>query len=88
MKTIGVHELEERISEILQLVQKTGEIVEVTSDGEVIASLVPTPRGDRPVEVPGGAIWTDFDRLVEELGVQWPEGVSAVDAVRDVRREL
>ncbi len=29
--------------------------------------------------------WDNFDRLVAELGVQWPEGVNAVDAVRDVR---
>jgi antitoxin (DNA-binding transcriptional repressor) of toxin-antitoxin stability system len=32
--------------------------------------------------------WTNFDRLVAELGIQWPEGVDAVKAVRDVRREL
>jgi hypothetical protein len=32
--------------------------------------------------------WANFDRLVTELGVHWPEDVSAVDAVRDVRREL
>jgi antitoxin (DNA-binding transcriptional repressor) of toxin-antitoxin stability system len=32
--------------------------------------------------------WNNFDRLVTELGVQWPEGVDAVDAVREVRREL
>jgi len=29
-----------------------------------------------------------FDRLVVELGIQWPEGVDAVEAVREVRREL
>ncbi len=33
-------------------------------------------------------VWANFDRLVTELGVHWPEDVSAVDAVRDVRREL
>jgi len=32
--------------------------------------------------------WANFDRLVAELGIQWPGGVNAVDAVRDVRREL
>ena len=32
--------------------------------------------------------WANFDRLVAELGIQWPEGINAVDAVRDVRREL
>ena len=32
--------------------------------------------------------WANFDRLVEELGIQWPEGVDAVEAVREIRREL
>lgn len=30
----------------------------------------------------------NFDRLVAELGIQWPEGVDAVEAVREIRREL
>ncbi len=33
-------------------------------------------------------VWANFDRLVAKLGVHWPEGVSAIDAIRDVRRKL
>lgn len=88
MKTLGVRELKERISEMLHLVQEKGEIIEVTNRGEVVALLVPAHKPQQPAEQPGGAIWTNFDRLADEIGVRWPEGVSAVDAVRDVRREL
>ncbi len=92
MKTLGVRELKERISEILHQIQETGETIQVTRRGEIIALLMPVRRAEHrlqpPGEQPGGAIWTDFDRLAAELGVHWPEGVSAVDAVRDVRREL
>lgn len=34
------------------------------------------------------AWWAEHDRLVEEIGAHWPEGVSAVDAIREQRREL
>ena len=37
MKTPGVRELKERISDILYMVQEEGETVEVTNRGEVIA---------------------------------------------------
>lgn len=88
MKTVGVRELEENIDEVLEQMRETGEVVAVARDGEIIAHLVPAPKLQPPLERPSGGIWTDFDRLVAEIGVHWPEGVSAVDAVRDVRREL
>jgi len=88
MKTLEVGELKERISEMLHLVQEKGEIIEVTNRGEVVALLVPAHKPRQPVEQPSGAICTDFDRIAAEIGVRWPEDISAVDAVRDVRREL
>ena len=60
----------------------------MTNRGEVVALLVPAHKPRQPVEQPSGAICTDFDRIAAEIGVRWPEDVSAVDAVRDVRREL
>ncbi|MHB0876394.1 MAG: type II toxin-antitoxin system Phd/YefM family antitoxin [Anaerolineae bacterium] len=35
-----------------------------------------------------GLIWRDLERLAEEVSAVWPAGVSAVDAVREQRREL
>jgi len=32
--------------------------------------------------------WEDLKRIAKELDPYWPEGVSAVDAVRDARRDL
>lgn len=61
MKTVAARELEERISEMLRLVQETGEIVEVTEGGEVVAHLVPVGNSQRPAEVLSGATWADMD---------------------------
>ncbi len=118
MRMFDVHELEDRITEVLQSVQETGETVAVTKGGEIIAHLVPastpsllanppawltkSPNNDfwthrinseRDAQKSESAsavedlqrAWANFDRLVAELGIQWPEGVNAVDAVRDVR---
>jgi prevent-host-death family protein len=88
MKTLGVRELKERISEILRMVEEEGETVEVTKRGEVIARLVPVRKPQRPVEQANDIVWTDLDRLSAEISAHWPADVSAVEAVRDVRREL
>jgi antitoxin (DNA-binding transcriptional repressor) of toxin-antitoxin stability system len=39
-------------------------------------------------EAETAAIWDDLQRLSLEIGKRWPDGVSAVEAVRDVRRDL
>jgi prevent-host-death family protein len=88
MKTLGVCELKERTSEILRLVEEEGETVEVTKRGEVIAHLVPERKPQPSVEQVDDAVWTDLDRLAAEIGAHWPAEISAVDAVRDVRRDL
>ena len=33
------------------------------------------------------AVLSELDQLSAEISARWPEGVSAVDAVNDVRRE-
>ena len=88
MKTLGVRELKERISEILRLVEEEGETVEVTKRGEVIAHLVPVHKPQQSVVQADDAVWTDLERLAAEISANWPSDVSAVDAMRDVRREL
>lgn len=88
MKTIEAHELEERISEVLRQVREDGESIEITNSGEAIAHLVPVYRPQPKSPQEAQAFLDDLDRLAEEIGKHWPEGVSAVDAVRDVRYEL
>lgn len=88
MKTLGVRELKERISEVLRMVEEEGETVEVTKRGEVIARLVPVRKPQQAVEQTTDPIWASLDRLAAEISAHWPEDVSAVEAIRDVRREL
>ena len=51
MKTVGVRELKNRLSEYLRDV-RAGERVLVTDRGEVVAELAPPGHGGRPTNVP------------------------------------
>jgi prevent-host-death family protein len=86
-RTVGVRELKAQISRILRDVIDQGEAVEVTHRGRPIARIIPlaapTPEGRND-----DAIWTDIDRLAAEIGTRWPVGSTAVDAVREGRRDL
>jgi prevent-host-death family protein len=84
MSAVGVRELKQNTSEIIRRVREKGEEIEVTYHGEVVARLVPVKR--RKPNKKDAAIWVELDQIADEIGRSWPEGVSAVDAVRDVRR--
>lgn len=86
MKTLGKQELTERIDEILRLVKEKGETFEVTEHGEVVARLGPAREPKQVVEE-SDAAWAELDHLSAEISAHWPEGISAVDAVRDARGE-
>lgn len=87
MRSVGVRELKEHTSRILRLVQEEGEEVQITHHGRAIARLVPASKV-RQGEEEAGAVWADLDRLAEEIGARWPEGVTAAEAVREERRDL
>jgi prevent-host-death family protein len=86
VKSIGVRELKANISEILRDVEQGGEVVEVTRHGQIVARLVPA----RPVpsDRDANAAWADLNTLAAEISARWPAGVSAADAIEDVRRDL
>ncbi len=87
MKSIGVRELKANISEILREVEEAGEVIEVTRHGQIVARLVPgswTVPGDRDRD---GA-WADLNSLAAEISALWPHGVTAADAINDVRRDI
>lgn len=88
MKTLGVDELREHINEILRVVEEEGETVEVTRRGKVIARLVPASRAQQPVKQDLKTFWAEMDRLAAEIGAHWKGDMDAVEAVRDVRRDL
>jgi prevent-host-death family protein len=87
MKTLEVDELTKRINEILRIVEE-GETIELTKRGEVVARLVPARRPQQPVKRDLKDFWAEMDRLAVEIGARWKGDMDAVEAVRDVRREL
>ncbi len=87
MKTLEIDELTKCINEILRIVEE-GESIELTKGGEVIARLVPARRPQQPVKRDLRDFWAEMDRLAVEIGAHWKGDMDAVEAVRDVRREL
>jgi prevent-host-death family protein len=88
MKTFDVSELIRHIDEVLRMVEEEGETIEITNHGEVIAHFVPVSEPQSSVESAKWDVWADIGRLSAEIGAHWSPDVSAVDAVRDVRRDL
>ena len=88
MKTLGVGELKEHIDEILRMVEEEGETIEVIKRGKVIAYLIPASEPEKPVKRDLKSFWEETDRLAAEIGAAWKGDMDAVEAVRDVRRDL
>jgi prevent-host-death family protein len=86
MTTIEIDQLKDHINDALQQVEERGEIIEVTRQGLVVARLVPVQEQARDRDANGA--WSALLRLRDEISADWPEGVSAQDAIKDVRREL
>lgn len=87
MLTVGVRELKQDTSKILRRVREEGETIEITYHGEIIARLVPvTPPKPSDDEI--AAVLADLEALSAEISAKWPEGVSALDTIHDVRRDL
>ena len=87
MEEIGVRELKENTSEVLRRVREIGETYTITYRGRAVAHIVPadTEMEDR---ADWEKIWAEMDETAAEITKKWPKGVTAVDAVREQRREL
>ncbi len=94
MSTIGINDLRNDIDSILHRVTDEGETIEIEKDGHVVAQLAPVNPSATTAEHTGEddlmaqheAVWAELRRIGEELSKSWPEGVSAVDAIREQRR--
>jgi prevent-host-death family protein len=85
MITVGVRELKDNLSGMLQRVRLDRETIDITHRGQTIARLVPVePPPPAPDEIE--ALMADLATLAAEIGRQWPAGVSAVEAVAEGRR--
>ena len=85
MKTMGIRELKAHMSEAIHQVRE-GQTIEVTHHGEVVALLVPPLRRLSNEEIE--AALDSIDSLAAQIGAHWPEGVTALEAVQDARRDL
>lgn len=87
MKHVGVRELKQRTSEVLREVRESREPIAITLRGKVVAQLVPAEDRDE-IRARMERTLAEMDKLAEEIGKVWRKGVSAVDAVREQRRDL
>ena len=81
MVTVGIRELKQQASDLVRHVRETGEEIQVTYHGEVVALLIPVKPAKK-----NDKAWVKLDHLAAEIGARWPEGVSAVEAVTEARR--
>ena len=85
MVTIQLQKLEEDPAEVIRHVRR-GEIVELM-EGEIKVARI-TPMGRSYSEEEGRAFLAKLDSMAEEIAKHLPEHVDAVEAVREIRREL
>lgn len=87
MEAVGIRELKTQTSRILRSVREEGATYAVTHRGQVIARIVPADTQE-PMEDDSESLLAMFDQLAEEISRHLPPDTSAVDMVREVRREL
>ncbi len=84
--SVGIRELKSNPGKFVRLVRESNEPIDVTIRGEVVARLVPVRPRLSAEELE--AIWRRHREIAGEISAVWPKGVSALDAVNDVRRDL
>ena len=87
MERVGIRQLKRDASAILKRVREHQETIEVTYRGTAVARIVPV-ISDEERQRSLQAAWARIDELSEEISERWPAGVSAVEAVREGRREM
>jgi prevent-host-death family protein len=84
MIRVGVSELRDQISALLQRVLEDGETIEVTVEGKTVARVVPTQTSNH---APDTQVPT-LEELIAEIEAKRKDNVGAVETVREIRREL
>lgn len=88
MKTIGIKEFKNQVTQLLRQVREERSEIIVTHDGEPIAVLRPFQEDDdaksRSEQLKAAMVRADM--LAEKIAKRWPKGVSAADAVAEQRR--
>lgn len=87
MATIEVHDLGRRAGRIVRQAHAKRQAIAITDGGRVIARLEPV-LPEPPDPEAAAALLADMQRLAQQTGTWWPEGVSAVETVSEGRRDL
>lgn len=87
MDSVGIRELKQRTSEIVRQVREDGQGIDITYRGRVVARIV-APESPEAVRDRSRQTWDRLDELAKQVSAAWPDGVSAVEAVREQRRDL
>jgi prevent-host-death family protein len=88
MREVGIRELKAKTSEILRELCEKRESIAITNRGKVVARLVPANGSRERVWRNSEEAIARINKLAEEIGKYLPPGTSAVEAVREQRREL
>jgi prevent-host-death family protein len=87
VRAVGIRELKARASELVREVRDNESSIDITYRGRVVARLVPVVP-ELAEARSADELWAEMDELAAEISKSWPEGISAADAIADVRREL
>lgn len=82
MISVGIRELKQRTSELIRMVRESGNKIQITYRGEVVALLIPVTRSQQDE----AQAWAEIDHLAAEIGARWPEGLSAAEAITESRQ--
>ncbi len=89
MVTIEISEFKQRLDDILSELLSGGEPIELTKDGDVFAAIVPTRHSEGAIHHDRNEkYWEEWEAVSAAISEKWPVGVSAVEAIREVRRDL
>ena len=55
-RSVGIKELKDRASEIIAIVQRTGQAVSITKNNQEVAKIVPIPRSPRERLIAAGLL--------------------------------
>lgn len=93
MSIVDIRALATEADDLLRRVDEDGETIQIMRRGRVAALLVKSPETEHDADEDPSAVEIEaaiarFDRLTEEVANVWPQGVSALDAIDDVRRDL
>jgi prevent-host-death family protein len=84
MVTVGIRDLKQQASELVRQVRESGNPVQITYHGKVVAMLVPVEQSagsEQEVQA-----WAALDELAAQIGQQWPQDASATQTVVEGRR--